>query len=146
MELVTLHTCWNKNKKFTKRIICTASANSHSHSINWNFSPQLKEGKQEKQGQKWRVGQREKTFHISRGDDGELHLISPSALHMCCECSERAREGEASSAKWKFLCFSHSCSMTLQMAALPFVQPPGISPNHNGITSEKMAGKSDFII
>lgn len=92
------------------------------------------------------LGQREKRFHISSDEDGELHLISPSALHMCCECSERERESEASSTKWKFLCFSHSCSMTLQMAALPFVQPPGISPNHNGITSEKTAGKSDFII
>lgn len=58
----------------------------------------------------------------------------------------RDRESDASSPEWKFLCFSHSCSLTLQMAKLPFVQPPGISPNHNGITSEKTAGKSDFII
>ena len=36
--------------------------------------------------------------------------------------------------------------MTLQMAALPFVQAPGIRPSHNGITSERTAGQSDFII
>lgn len=66
-------------------------------------------------------------------------------LHDTCAVATR-KEREASSTKWKFLCFSHSCSVTLQMAALPFVQPPGISPDHNGITSEKKAGKSDFII
>lgn len=76
-----------------------------------------------------------------------LHLILHSVSHMCWECSESTREGakQASYTKGKFLCSSHSCSMTLQMAVLPFVQPPGISPRHNGITSEKKTGKSDFI-
>lgn len=32
--------------------------------------------------------------HMSGAEDGELHSISPSALHMCCECWERARERE----------------------------------------------------
>lgn len=32
--------------------------------------------------------------HMSGAKDGELHSISPSALHMCCECSERERERE----------------------------------------------------
>lgn len=59
----------------------------------------------------------------------------------CAGSVQRGQKREASSAKWKFLCFSHSCTMTLQMAVLPFVQPPGINPNHNGITSEKKAGK-----
>lgn len=30
--------------------------------------------------------------------------------------------------------------------ACPSAQPPGISPNHNGITSERRLGESDFII
>lgn len=63
-----------------------------------------------------------------------------SVLHMWEDGSEEL------SGKCKFLCCSHSCTMTLQMAVLPFVQPPGISPNHNGITSERQTGKSDFII
>lgn len=112
----------------------------------WKFSTTVKRKARVTGAEKERVGQTEERFHISRDGDGELHLIAPSVVHMSCECSERARKSEAPSPKWKFLCFSHSCSMTLQMAALPFVQPPGISPNHNGITSEKTAGKSDFII
>lgn len=68
-------------------------------------------------------------------------MISPSALHMCWECSGSWSEKEIPFTKWKFLCFGHSCSMTLQMAELPFVQPPGIGPKHNGITSEKRKAK-----
>lgn len=60
----------------------------------------------------------------------------------CAGSVQRGQKREASSAKWKFLCFSHSCTMTLQMAVLPFVQLPGINPNPNGITSEKKAGKT----
>lgn len=41
--------------------------------------------------EKERVGQTEERFHISRDGDGELHLIAPSAVHMCCKCSERER-------------------------------------------------------
>ncbi len=46
--------------------------------------------------QEGRAGQGEKRSHISRDEDGDLHLISPSVLHMCSATVRSKRERESS--------------------------------------------------